>query len=423
MALVLKQLLVHHAISIADLARGIEMSKGSTDLLLRWGHWPRNKPQAVLEQRIRDYCIERGLTADELDGAFALEPDTTAPREPGPVPPSIPAKHPPTAAEQFHRNPDQEDHPQEPQMLLRKHTLTPEAKKHFRLVRDPFTDEMLEEADVFVSPDIRYVRAAMRQTARHGGMLAVIAESGGGKSTLVADMVDWINTSAEPIAVIAPYVLGTGGSGRSSRPLTADDLIRAVFRGLSPGAPVPQNAQRRADVMHSLLEQSNKVGRRHVLVIEEAHDLSVQTIKALKRFYELQTGFKKLLSIILIGQTELEWKLSEHNAEVREVVQRCEKVHLPPLDDEVEAYLRHKLQRSETAYDEVFAADAADEIRTQLRTTVAERVAGGRRVAREASLCYPLAVNNLVSAAMNAAQRIGAPRVTAELVKAAVRAA
>lgn len=98
--------------------------------------------------------------------------------------------------------------------------------------------------------------------------------------------------------------------------------------------------------MHNILKASAQVGQRHVLIIEEAHALAIPTLKHLKRFYELQDGFKKLLSIILIGQTELEKKLSEHNPEVREVVQRCELVKLPPLDNHVEGYLRHKLDRA-----------------------------------------------------------------------------
>ena len=164
------------------------------------------------------------------------------------------------------------------------------------------------------------------------------------------------------------------------------------------------------------------MGRRHVLIIEEAHALAVPTLKHLKRFYELQDGFKKLLSIILIGQTELEHKLSEHNPEVREVVQRCEMVKLPPLDNHVEGYLRHKLGRAGLEFDGVFAPDAAEAIRATLRQSITETVRGQRQ-AREQSLCYPLAINNLVTRAMNEAVKIGAPKVNAALIQAALRGA
>lgn len=140
----------------------------------------------------------------------------------------------------------------------------------------------------------------------------------------------------------------------------------------------------------------------------------------MKRFYELQDGFKKLLSIMLIGQPELEVKLSEHNPEVREVVQRCELIKLPPLDNHVEGYLRHKFKRVDLDFDSVFAPDAVEAIRALLRQTVTEGNRGAR-VAREQSLCYPLAINNLVTRAMNEAVKISAPKVNAALIQAAVR--
>ncbi len=308
---------------------------------------------------------------------------------------------------------------EDPFMLLRHHSLTQQARQHFRVPRDPFINEMNEEADVFITDDIRYVRSAMRQTAKHGGMLAVVAESGCGKSTLRQDLIDWIN-QGEPITVIEPYVIGMEDSQRKGQALKAADITGAVIRAVSPGTPLRQQLQDRAAQMHSILKGSAQVGRKHVLIIEEAHALAVPTLKHLKRFYELQDGFKKLLSIILIGQTELGTKLSEHNPEVREVVQRCELVRLPALDNHVEGYLRHKLARVGMEYESVFAEDVQDGIRAALRRTVNESQRG-QRVAREQSLCYPLAINNLVTRAMNEAVKISAPKVNAALITAALR--
>ncbi len=51
-----------------------------------------------------------------------------------------------------------------------------------------------------------------------------------------------------------------------------------------------------------------------LLVIEEAHGLPTATLKHLKRFFELEDGFKKLLGIVLIGQTELRMNLLDLHA-------------------------------------------------------------------------------------------------------------
>jgi len=402
MALKLKHLLTQRGVSANGLARATALNSGSMSRFLNFGVWPKTPSEGELRLRIAEHL---GMPAEQLASHFEHDVD---------LQPQDGDTHP--AA-------DAVTQPEIDLMLLRKQTLTREARQHFRIARDPFDESAIQsDADVFVNDDIRHVRAAMRQTARHGGMLAVISESGGGKSTLRHDLVDWINSNNEPITVIQPFVLGMEGKGERGKTLTSIDITGAVIRKVAPGTTLRASQQDRYDQMQAVLSASAQVGRKHVLVIEEAHDLAVPTIKHLKRFYELQDGFRRLISVILIGQTELERKLSEQNPEVREVVQRMEVVTLPPLDNHLENYLRHKLARAEVNIDAVLDASAVDEIRTQLRTTITERSSAGQRATRMASLCYPLAVHNLLTSAMNAAVRIGAPRVTADLVAAAVRA-
>ncbi|MFT4190872.1 MAG: AAA family ATPase [Comamonas sp.] len=399
-------------LSQTSLGREVDASPGSINLIVRYDRWPKRRGggEQNLREAIARALLSRGAPAESVYAALRLE-ESARQR----VDSSRDAARPsPTEG-------IADGHPllKDPYMLLRKQTINRAARQHFKLLRDPFTDEMLDEADVFVSDDIRYVRASMRQTAKHGGMLAVVGESGGGKSTLRQDLAEWINVSHEPITVIEPYVIGMEDSNRKGKALKSADITGAVIRAVAPGQPLRASLQDRAGQMHDILKASAQVGRKHVLIIEEAHCLAIPTLKHLKRFYELQDGFKKLLAIILIGQTELGWKLSEHNPEVREVVQRCELVNLPPLDNHVEGYLRHKLGRAGLEFDALIAPGAVDEIRARLRTNVQE-VRRGKRETRAASLCYPLAINNLVSAAMNEAVKIGEPRITAELIAAAV---
>ena len=61
------------------------------------------------------------------------------------------------------------------EMLLRKATLNQAAKQHFSLFRDPFNDEIQSADDVYMTPDVRYVREAMFQTACHGGFVVKAA--------------------------------------------------------------------------------------------------------------------------------------------------------------------------------------------------------------------------------------------------------
>ena len=117
-------------------------------------------------------------------------------------------------------------------------------------------------------------------------------------------------------------------------------------------------------------------------------------------------GLRPLLSVILLGQPELATKLSEHNPEAREVVQRSELSSLPALDQDLEAYVTHRFQRVGTALNKVVSSDALQALRTKLTPA---RGAG--------TLLYPLAVHNALAAAMNRAADLGVPVVNAQVIQ------
>ena len=307
-------------------------------------------------------------------------------------------------------------HPNESEdenMLLRKATLTQAARQAFGLVRDPFNDEIHSADDVFATPDIRYVREAMYQTAAHGGFVAVVGESGAGKSTLREDLADRIQREGRPIMMIEPYVLAMEDNDIKGKTLKAVHIAEAVLEAVAPGESPKRSPEARFRQIHRALQESAKAGNKHVLVIEEAHGMPLPTLKHLKRFFELKQGFERLLGIALIGQTELAQKLSENNPAVREVVQRCEVVTLQPLTDgKLEGYLKHKFARA--------GADIAAVLDDSAIDAISERLNQRQRTQRgvvETSLLYPLAVNNLVSAAINQAAELGFDKVDGDMVR------
>ena len=298
-------------------------------------------------------------------------------------------------------------------MLLRKATLTQAARQAFGLARDPFNDEIHSADDVFATPDIRYVREAMYQTAAHGGFVAVVGESGAGKSTLREDLADRIQREGRPIMMIEPYVLAMEDNDIKGKTLKAVHIAEAVLEAVAPGESPKRSPEARFRQIHRALQESAKAGNKHVLVIEEAHGMPLPTLKHLKRFFELKQGFERLLGIVLIGQTELAQKLSENNPAVREVVQRCEVVTLQPLTDgKLEGYLKHKFARA--------GADIAAVLDDSAIDAITERLNQRQRTQRgvvETSLLYPLAVNNLVSAAINQAAELGFDKVDGDMVR------
>ena len=133
------------------------------------------------------------------------------------------------------------------------------------------------------------------------------------------------------------------------------------------------------------------------------------TLKSLKRFYELKDGLHRLLSIILIGQTELEQKLKNTDAAVREVVQRCDVVRVGPIED-IAAFLGFRFSRAGLDVGNLITPDGIEELKRRL--TVAQDNSG-----RGLYMAYPLMITNLTIAALNLAAEVGERQVTADVVR------
>lgn len=384
MSLILKTKLADAAISYRAMAQAIGSSKSVIGRICE-GQWPTHPA----EQRRLRAAIEQHLTSQGIDASDVFD-EVTLPRAnaTGSIAP------PTTTADE------------DPTMLLRKQVLTQAARAHFRLSRDPFID-CREPADVYLSADIRYVREAMWSTVRHGGFLAVVGESGAGKSTLREELLERLQRESPGVIVIQPYVLAMEDKDTVGKTLRSQHIAEALVSVVAPLAKAKSSPEARFKQLHEVLRDSARTGAQHVLVIEEAHCLPIPTLKHLKRYLELKDGMRPLLSIILLGQPELALKLSEQNPEVREVVQRIEVVTLPPLDNGLAEYLRHRFQRAGANLDDVIDASGIDALRARL--TPNSRQSRG-------SLLYPLAVHNAMTAALNAAAELGAPKVTRDLV-------
>lgn len=371
---------------------GHPLSDAAGNLLINWGDWPKRTSQASIKTQTEAWLLANGVPADELIGIWEID---AADRFRAQQPQGI---HVGQASGGRHRlklvAPEFE--PMEIAML------SPAAKRHFKLFRDPFQDDVNGADDVFFSAEQRYVMEAMFQTAKHGGFIAVAGESGSGKSTLRKMLVERIRE--QPIRMIFPRAL-------DKTRLTTGNICQAIINDIAPGETVKSSLEGQARQVEKLLLASARADYSHVLVIEEAHDLTIQTLKYLKRFYELEDGFRKLLSIILIGQPELRDKLDERrHPEAREVIRRCEIAELLPLNGNLEEYLAHKLKRLNVDLAAIFAADAYDAIRA--RWTKVKP--GSKEVL---SQLYPLVVNNTVTRAMNRAADIGVPLITGDLIK------
>ena len=387
----LKQLLKDHNVNQNTLSKPMCVSVSAVNLFVNHGQRPKKNPEQF-QAKFIELLEAKGIATDQIQQA-------------------IDAANAIAANDQAASNDKADDTQQEQLMLLRKQTLTPAAKKHFRLFKNIFDEPIRSAAELFNNGDINYVRESMWQAAKgNSSFIAVVGQSGAGKSTLRRELNDRIEREREPTIVIEPYPTGMEDNDLKGKTLKASHIAESILATLAPSTNAKRSPEARFRQIHNLLKESSRAGHHHLLIIEEAHSLPIPTLKHLKRFLELENGFTPLLSIILIGQDELKIKLAENNPEVREVVQRCEIVTLEPFTQTTLVdYLQHRCKAADRKLSDFIDESGLDAICTKLTRNV------GRKNQHE-SLLYPLAVGNLITGAMNVAAELGAPVITGELV-------
>jgi type II secretory pathway predicted ATPase ExeA len=395
-------------VSTRQMAEACGMSGTSLFTLTSENRWParmRDEERQAVRDALAALLAKAGASEDELRclwHAHVAKQGAHAAPAPGPKPTTPP--EPPAAAPA---------EPKETDVLLPKQSLSMAARKAFQLFTNPFDSEVQSEEAMFVNNEIAFAREMCWQTATAGRFMALVSESGGGKTTILQDLEARIARDRKQQIVIRPSVLGMEDTDTKGKTLKATDILAAVITTLDPLATVPQTLEARSKKMARLLAASIEAGYQHLLVIEEAHCLPDATLKHLKRLHELHVGRKPMLGILLVAQPELGMKLDPKRASLREVTQRCEVVQLMPLDGDLKAYLEHRCQAAGRKLEELFDERAIEALRARL--TVEKPSAGGRRAV---SLLYPLAVNNLATAALNVAAELGAPKVTSDVVRA-----
>lgn len=386
----LKQLLKQNSIAQSSLCKPLGVSTATINLFVNHGQRPKKNPEQF-QSLFTEILEAKGIAADQIQQALKTASNTENDQASDPLDAATPLE--------------------EQLMLLRKQTLTPAAKSHFKLFKNIFTENIRSSSELFNNSDINYVRESMWQAAKgNSSFIAVVGQSGAGKTTLRRELNDRIEREREPVVVIEPYVLATEDNDIKGKTLKASHIAEAILAALAPSTNAKRSPEARFRQIHNLLKESSRAGHHHLLVIEEAHSLPIPTLKHLKRFIELENGYTPLLSIILIGQDELKIKLAENNQEVREVVQRCEIVTLEPFTQTTLVdYLQHRCKAANRKLGEFIDESGLDAICTKLTRNV------GRKNQHE-SLLYPLAVGNLITGAMNAAADLGVPVVTGDLV-------
>jgi general secretion pathway protein A len=201
----------------------------------------------------------------------------------------------------------------------------------------------LNEKPFAITPDPRYLYLSERhaEALAHllygineaGGFVQLTGEVGTGKTTIVRSLLAQTPKNAEIALILNPR-------------MTAPEFLLTICEELGIGVQnsAPGSLKDLVDILSYYLLHAHAAGKRVVLVVDEAQNLSPDVLEQVRLLTNLETNTQKLLQIILIGQPELRELLARN--ELRQLAQRITgRYHLNPLSrEETSAYVRHRLR-------------------------------------------------------------------------------
>lgn len=170
--------------------------------------------------------------------------------------------------------------------------------------------------------------------AQGEGFIVITGEVGAGKSTLVSHLMQSVDKARLTAATIVTSQL----DGLDMVHMTAESF-GIDTRGLDKAATLKS--------IENFLHAEARAGRRCLLVVDEAQNLSVDALEELRMLSNFQLGSSALLQIFLLGQPEFR-DLVRDAPELEQLRQRVIATHhLEPMDaNEVEPYIVHRLSRA-----------------------------------------------------------------------------
>jgi general secretion pathway protein A len=195
-------------------------------------------------------------------------------------------------------------------------------EKPFKLVPNP---EYL-----FLSKSHEEALGHLTYAISHGdGFVEITGEVGTGKTTLCRVFLENLDESVEAAYIFNPK-------------LDALQLLKVINDEFGIDS-TPDNTKDLIDILNEFLIEKKAAGKKVLVLIDEAQNLSHEVLEQLRLLSNLETTQEKLLQVILVGQPELGDLLSSH--QLRQLGQRITiNCQLEPLTfKETVEYIRHRI--------------------------------------------------------------------------------
>ena len=166
------------------------------------------------------------------------------------------------------------------------------------------------------------------------GFIVITGEVGAGKSTLVAHLRSRLDWNSVTVGEIVTSALGGG------------DLIAMAAHSFGLEVDTTDKAGT-LSAIEMFLQDEARAGRKVLLVIDEAQNLTIGALEELRMLSNFHLGSRPLLQMLLLGQPEFRQLLTEWD-ELEQLRQRVIATH--HLDgmqaEEIEPYVLHRLRHA-----------------------------------------------------------------------------
>ncbi len=202
---------------------------------------------------------------------------------------------------------------------------------YFGLTEKPFS--------IAPDPGYLYMSESHREALAHllyglqtdGGFVLLTGEVGTGKTTICKSLFSQIPPEVDLAFVLNPKI-------------TVLELLQTICDELHIPYVDQTSTKLLVDKINHHLLHTNSQGRKTVVLIDEAQNLSIDVLEQLRLLTNLETDKRKLLQIILLGQPELRDMINR--PQLRQLAQRITaRYHLGPLEKkDIAGYISHRIQ-------------------------------------------------------------------------------
>jgi general secretion pathway protein A len=241
---------------------------------------------------------------------------------------------------------------------------------YYRLTETPFGDTPDNRFLYFGEQHREALASLMVGTENNRGFLAVIAQPGMGKTSLIYEYLERMRDKAR-----TAFVFQTNCDAR--------EFLRHILLDLGMDAS-GKDLPAMHEMMNGVLAAEAQAGRRFILAIDEAQNLDDRTLESIRLLSNFETPWSKLMQIVLVGQPQLAKTLAKPSMlQLRQRISMI--VRLEPFNfEETRNYINHRLTTAGYRGPSLFTV-------------------GARRLIAERSQGIPRNINNICFNAMTIA--------------------